>query len=281
MKRCVPLLAAVFAAAWMAPARADEWKAKPVVVPCELLKTRHMAVQVRINGKGPYRLIFDTGAPVSLISNKVAKQTGLLKGAPPQSFLEKLLGGGGRPAKVEKLEVGTAKAADVPVIVMDHPTVALLASKLGPIEGIVGCSFFARHRMTIDYQAKQLTFTPNGYQPPDVMKGMMEAVQGLLNKKEPPAQVFVPAAQWGLRVAKAEGDDEAGVAIKEVMPGGAAAAAGLKAGDRLLTLDDRWTDSVLDCYVAVSAIKPGTAVKVTVQRGGKEMAFTVRPKSGL
>ena len=33
-----------------------------------------MVVNVKINGKGPYRLIFDTGAPFTLINNKIAKE---------------------------------------------------------------------------------------------------------------------------------------------------------------------------------------------------------------
>ena len=55
------------------------------------------------------------------------------------------------------------------------------------------------------------------------------------------------AGQWGLVADKDKDDEEAGVTIKEVMPGSAAAAAGLKAGDRLLTLDGRWTDSLPIC----------------------------------
>src|SRR5438105_14513383 len=64
-------------------ARADEAaEKKPVTVPFGLLKTQHMTVQVKINGKGPYRLIFDTGAPVTLINNKVAKEAGVF----PKAF---------------------------------------------------------------------------------------------------------------------------------------------------------------------------------------------------
>ena len=48
-------------------------------MPFELLKSRHMAVQVKINGKGPYRLIFDTGAPMNLINNKIAKEAGVIE----------------------------------------------------------------------------------------------------------------------------------------------------------------------------------------------------------
>ena len=35
---------------------------KTVVVPFEVLKYRHMAVEVTINGKGPYRVSFHTGS---------------------------------------------------------------------------------------------------------------------------------------------------------------------------------------------------------------------------
>src|SRR5262249_61540860 len=45
-------------------------KAKaPAVVPFEMLATNHMVVRARINGQGPYRLIFDIGAPITLVSN--------------------------------------------------------------------------------------------------------------------------------------------------------------------------------------------------------------------
>src|SRR5207302_5303192 len=45
---------------------ADEPKPTvPATVPFELLETKHMAVKIKLNGKGPYRVIFDTGAPVT------------------------------------------------------------------------------------------------------------------------------------------------------------------------------------------------------------------------
>ena len=71
----------------LAPATARaEAPAKPVTVPFELLRSGHMALQVKVNGKGPYRLIFDTGAPVTLLNNKVAKEAGLLKGVATPAF---------------------------------------------------------------------------------------------------------------------------------------------------------------------------------------------------
>jgi serine protease Do len=93
--------------------------------------------------------------------------------------------------------------------------------------------------------------------------------------------VLAAAGQWGLVVDKSEDDEEDGVSIKKVMPGSAADKAGLKADDRLLILDDRWTDSVADCYAAAASVKPGTTVKLKIKRGGKAREVSVTPMPGL
>jgi hypothetical protein len=271
-------LAGCFALLFVAfPVRADDAKDKPVAVPFELLKTKHMAVMVKINGKGPYRLIFDTGAPISLLNTKVGKQAGLVKGKTPALSLFNAAG----QVKVEKMEIGGLVAENVPAVVMDHPTVEAISKVLGPIDGIVGLPFFGRFKMTIDYQKKEMTFVPNGHEPPDFMDTMMATIMALVSRDKPPTKVLTALGQWGMVVDKSENGDDAGVTIKEIMPGTAAANAGLKAGDRLLTLDDRWTDSVADCYAAAGAVKPGVAVKITVVRDGKEREITITPASGL
>ena len=56
---------------------------------------------------------------------------------------------------------------------------------------------------------------------------------------------------------------------------------GLKVGDRLLTLDGRWTDTIGDTFVAASSAKPGKAVALVVKRDGKEVKLTVTPGKGL
>ncbi len=262
------------------PAGADEPKpserpkaAKPAVVSFDLLKTKHITFDVKINGKGPYRVLFDTGAPMTVLNNKLAKEAGLPVG-----------GGilGGRPAEVKTLELGDFKAEKVPVIIMDHPLVELMSKEkdIGQLYGIVGFPFFARYKVTIDYKSKKMTFVPNGFRPPDVLAEMQATIEALLGGKSGPT-VLAPAAQWGLVADKDKEDEEAGVTLKQVLPGGAAAAAGLKPGDRLLTLDGRWTDSLADLYTAAGFVKPGTPVKVVVNRGKKEKAFTVTPRAGL
>jgi hypothetical protein len=270
-----PLATLLCLALLAGPLWADEKAAAPVTVPFELIKSQHIVVQVKVNGKGPYRLIFDTGAPVTLLSNKVAR----LGGVVPKNFRQPpfaLFGSAGE-FKVKTLEVGKAEAHDLKAIVMDHPTVDAIAKFVGPIEGIVGFSFWARFHLTIDYQARQMTFVPNKYQPPDVLQGVLKALTGDTAKKH----ILAPAGQWGFRVRKDLADKAPGVTVAEVLPGSPAAAAGLQAGDRLLVLDGRWTDSINDCYAAAADVRPGSSVRITVRHDAKERQLTVHVQPGL
>ena len=132
--------------------------------------------------------------------------------------------------------------------------------------------------MTLDYQAKELTFVPNGYEPKDVIEMMMKS---MMKQGAPEPRRLAPAGLWGFQVAKDEGDEEAGVKVTTVAKDGPAAKAGLKAGDRLLILDDRWTDSVNDCYAAASVAPVDVEVVVLVKRDGIEKEIKVKPVKGL
>lgn len=252
----------------------------PIVVPIELLPSRHFVVQVMLDGKGPYRFILDTGAPLTIVNQKTAKEAGLTKKA----------GGGGLMAMlgtmnqvlVPTMEIGSVKADKTTAVVMDHPTVQAISDAFkkdsGPIEGLIGFPFFARYSMTVDYQKKELTFTPNGFKPGDYLNDMMNSLSDVDKLNKP--RVVKPAGVWGLEVAKEKDDEKDGVTVKAVFADGPAAKAGVKAGDRLLTVDGRWTDTVGDAAVATSLVKAGKGVPVVVLRDGKEKTLTVTPAVG-
>src|SRR5437588_12559768 len=74
------------AAALAAPTvRADEPKTVPttrtdaptVLVPYRLTRTQHVLVRAKINGKGPFNFILDTGAPALFVAKKVADGIGV------------------------------------------------------------------------------------------------------------------------------------------------------------------------------------------------------------
>lgn len=151
MKRLLLAPALIFVCL-TAPAFAEAPKTpatpKPVVVPFDLLPSGHMTVMVKVNGEGPYRLILDTGAPITLVDNKVAEAAGLLKDVPEPLF--SIFGSRGE-VKVKDLQVGDQAVQNVTAIVMDHPTVQAISrafeKKLGgPIDGIVGFPFFGASR---------------------------------------------------------------------------------------------------------------------------------------
>src|SRR5687768_10797499 len=54
------------------PAKAD----KTYEVPYRLTDTKHVMVRVKINGKGPFNFIIDTGAPAFIMTEAVAKKVG-------------------------------------------------------------------------------------------------------------------------------------------------------------------------------------------------------------
>ncbi len=259
-----------------APAQAPS-TAKPAkfVVPFEMLPTNHMLVRARINDKGPYLLVFDLGAPITLLGNTVSEATGVVKASAPRSFLFAMRG----EASVEKLQVGNLTVAKLPVLVFDHPVLKALGKMTGrPIDGIMGFTFFARYKTTIDYQARQMTFEPVEYAMRDLLK---ELPDRLLGPKVARRRVVAPSAMLGLCLGKPSGGvDSPGVPITEVYKDSPANRAGLKAGDVLISLDGRWTTSITDVFDAAGDVKPGRDAAVVILRNGVEKTLTIRPADG-
>jgi len=255
-------------------AKADKTKTK-AVVRFEMLSTNHMLVQARINDKGPYHLIFDLGAPITLLSNRVSEASGVVKPNAPRSFLFGMRG----EAEVGKLQVGELTATKLPVIVLDHPVLKALEEVTGRrIDGLMGFTFFARYKTTIDYHAHHMTFEPIDYQIRDLLK---ELPDRLLGPKVAHHRVLAPSGVWGLRLGEPIGGlDSRGVPIVKVHDDSPAGRAGLKPGDVLITVDDRWTTSIADVYHAAVEVEPGRGATVMIHRNGKEMTLRVTPVDG-
>jgi membrane-associated protease RseP (regulator of RpoE activity) len=251
-----------------------------VVVPFEMLASNHMVVRAKINGEGPYRLVFDLGSPVILLGGSAAESSRSIPKSAPRSFLFGTRGEG----KIRTLKIGDLETKDLPVIVMDHPALKALGGALGkPLDGIVGYTFFAHYRTTIDYKEKTLTFVPVDFEVRDLVKDLQARMMGPKTAK---TRVVAPRGLFGLTVAAMPGDDDrasSGVTITDVRENSPAASAGARVGDILTTLDGRWTTSVADAYAAAAAVAPGTGQGATlgVLRDGRELTLTVTPVEGL
>ena len=78
----------------------------------------------------------------------------------PKSFLFGMRG----EAVVDRLKVGELTAVKLPVIILDHPVLSALEEATGRhIDGIMGFTFFAHYKTTIDYQAHEMIFEPSTF----------------------------------------------------------------------------------------------------------------------
>ena len=245
------------------------------VVPFEMLVSNHMLVEARINDKGPFHLIFDLGAPITLLNNRSSEAAGVVKPDAPRSFLFGMRG----EAVVDRLKVGRLSTEKLPVIILDHPVLKALEDVTGrPIDGIMGFTFFARFKTTIDYHAHEMTFEPITYEVRDLLK---ELPNRLMRPKVAERRILAPSGLWGLRVGEAaHGLDSQGVPIVKVLDGSPASTAGLKSGDLLCTVDGRWITSIADVYHAAAKVTPGRKINVLINRDGKELTLSITPSDG-
>lgn len=258
------------------PAAADRLQKS---VPLELLPSGHIALKVKFNGQGPFRMILDTGAPLCLLGNRAALKIGLVKPQPksatPDSPIAAMMKSMRGAAKLKSVQVGDVHTEDLSIMVLDHPTIDALATVVGPLDGILGLPFFSRFRMTLDYSKGTASFEPVEYQTQDVMTGLMFAVLGGKQARI----VIAPGAQWGMNVDKT--DKSNGVIVTQVYSGSAADKGGLRIGDRIMTLDGRWTDTIEDCYQAASLVKAGQLSSIKVMRNNLSLELNITPRLGL
>ena len=111
-------------------------------------------VEARLNGRGPYSLVVDTGASASVLAPRAAGELGI-ESAPGTA----ITGGGGsvqiRMGRLSSLSVGPSQIDDLPIIVGDFMTG--LSQVVGvSLDGIIGFDFLRRHEVTIDYPNRRM-----------------------------------------------------------------------------------------------------------------------------
>jgi S1-C subfamily serine protease len=102
-----------------------------------------------------------------------------------------------------------------------------------------------------------------------------DRVEDLLPRLQDGLKSAVPPRPY-IGVRPAEGAlDVKGAAIDEVIPGGPAAAAGLRDGDLILRIDDQTIRNWGDLVRAIRKRKVGDEVRITVDRLGEKKVFRV------
>lgn len=118
----------------------------------DTVPTEHGTIfEGRINGKGPVKMLFDTGS-INIIGASVAKELGIVAEGDAEK-MEAFDGGSVdvRPTTVKKLQIGDVTMHDQPFVVMDLP-----ADGGGPA-AVVGYEFLQRLVVKIDYEHNRMT----------------------------------------------------------------------------------------------------------------------------
>jgi len=107
---------------------------------------------VFINGRGPFRLVLDTGASTSGVTAMVALALGIPTDQSPQVMLRGVTGS----AAVPTIRADTLSVGDVAV---DSPLLPIVPDALGGAEGVLGSEGLTNKRIFIDFRHDQISIT--------------------------------------------------------------------------------------------------------------------------
>ncbi len=126
-------------------------------VPFELVNHRPF-IKLMVNGKGPLRFVVDTGASLSVISDKIAARFGVKPVA--RGGNARAVGGSGSfpilYGLLDSITIGEAKIEAIPVYIRTIHS-APDTPEIERADGYIGLSVLANYGVTLDYQAKQMT----------------------------------------------------------------------------------------------------------------------------
>jgi hypothetical protein len=273
--------------------------AKTYRIPYTLTKTSHIMVRVKVNGKGPFNLIVDTGAPGLYLATTAAKKAGLPVPKPEKKDKkDKQDKKGKKPLAVvlDRLDIeGGASLAKVKCLI-ETPFQLRGMNAFGlpgaELHGIMGYAVLAHFRMEIDFGRDTMTWTRLDFTPPPPvpvgMKGkdagqaqlealgdFMAAYAKFLSLK--PAAPPLLRGFLGVELA----DEGKAVVVSAVPPQGPAARAGLRKGDRITRVENEKVKSSAEVRRRVARVTVGEPVWLTFERGGQVKEVIVTAGEGL
>lgn len=282
-------LALLGLAACLAALAPDDPKKTPDVgtayqVPYRLTMTNHYLVRVKVNGKGPFNFLVDTGAPYLFVSTEVAKKIDL---APPPK--------GEYWTPLDRLDLeGGAKLTGLKARVEDpFQLVGMNAMGLpgASIDGILGFTVLARFKMEFDPTKDRMTWTRLDFNPkePFVPKNAeireSAGIQAMSAIGPAMKLMAVFTGKQPEDILHAQGilgiEFDRDLRITAVLADSPAAKAGLKTGDRIKKLSDASVKETKGAHDAIANVKAGDAVKVVVDRDGQPVEATITAVEGL
>lgn len=264
------------------PARADDAKridSPSFKVPFNQTETKHVLIRAKINGKGPYNFIMDTGAPALFVSTAVAKKLGVEAGKDGWGTFDKFEIEGG--VLIDKAQ---GKIAD-PFQLEGMNRMGLAGAEL---HGVIGYNILARYKIELDFTRDKMTWTRLKFNPglPEGLDGKapggVEAMAGLaklmsvfLGKRG--AREIKPRGFLGIEVA----NQDAALTVTAVLEDSPAAEAGVKPGDRITHCESKEVKANGDLSKLLANVGAGDSVKLTVLRDKETRDITLKAGKGF
>jgi hypothetical protein len=265
------------------PLRAGDLKppkpAPSFQVPYRLAATQHVIVRAKINGKGPYNFLLDTGAPTLYVSTALCRQLGIKPDKKGWGTFDRFDIEGG-------VSVPKARGRIEDPFQLEGMNGMGLAGV--HVHGIIGYTVLARYRLVFDFTKDKMVWTPLAFDPPlpvaigsgapagmDAIGTAMKTLGSFLGKKSSPQ--LVPRGFLGIELA----DSDDGITIKAVLQGSPAASSGVQAGDRLTHFQGKPVRSSGDVHKLAAKKASGEPIKLTVERGGQSTVIEVKSGEGL
>ena len=259
-------------------------KAEGIRVPYVLTDTKHVMVRAKINGKGPFNFIIDTGAPALYVGTETAKKIGLT--AEKNGW-----------AKLDRLELEGGVVMEGVKGRVEDPFQLTGMNKMNlpgvHYDGILGYTILARYRIQFDFTKAHLVWTKLDWEPPapvglgdlggnappelagmSSMVGLMSAFLG----RRPDAELIY---RGFLGVELEEKAPAKKLLVKKVYAGSPAAEAGLKEGDELVKFQNAELDSLAALQKLTAEHASKKTVELEVLRAGKHEKIAVTTIKGL
>jgi hypothetical protein len=273
------------------PLRADEPKkidpkktdVQSFEVPYRLSTTKHILLRAKIDGKGPFNFIMDTGAPALFVGTKPCGKLGIKPGKDGWGVFEKF-----------EIEGGVVLAKAKGRIEDPFQLEGMNGLGLAGVElhGVIGYNILARYRMEIDFTKDKMVWTeipdftpapPKGLDGAgkgaigglEAMGGAMKLLGGLMGKRPEPE--IIVRGFLGAELSQGKGC----MVVDRVQEKEAADKAGLKLGDRLLEFNGTKVNDLPGLLKAARGEAAGKTVKLTVGRGEEVKEIVVTLGEGL
>jgi hypothetical protein len=254
---------------------------KSFEVPYRLTIPKHVLVRAKINGKGPFNFILDTGAPALFIATAAGKKAGLRPDRNGWATVNRFEVEGGVVLAKMRARVET------PFQLEGMNGMGLAGAE---VHGLIGYDILARYRMTIDFTRDKLIWVPLTHKPApflgmgrksggqgglEVFGSILKVLGRFLGRKATPDVEL----RGFLGVTLVQGDEYP--VVKAVLERGPAGRAGLKAGDQLSRVAGRGVYTPEDVFKRALQLRPGASVELTVLRGKETKRITVKVGEGI